>query len=164
MLEIFLAAFQLFSSSKQGDAVRSASRLSAMFRELNADFAEVDAINAEKQGFSEAARYKGITDATIGAQRAVFGGEDVDVGFGTAAQKIAESKTTALLNTLDIHAAARNKAYGFKVEAANLRLNAGAEQIQSAIDEQSIRTRGALAAGGTIIQSFRNQSVARRRL
>lgn len=153
-----IAAFQLWSSYQQSESIRSSARLTARINELNANFIEMDAINAEKQGFSESARYQSIIDKTIGSQRASFAGQGVDVSFGTAAQVQAETRLVGFLNRMDIETAARNRALGLRIEASNVRLGASMQQIQSSIDAQSTQTQGVLGAAGTVAEFYLNRA------
>lgn len=154
-----LIGFQLWNAHQQSDLILQSAELQSQIDAMNAEYAEIDAWNAERDGFTEAARYQTVIDQTIGEQRAIFAAQGVDFTRGTAAEVIRESKLAGFLNQLEIQAAGRKKAYGYKVEASNLRLGGYTSQIQSEINAFATRTAGTISAVGTGISAYeRSQS------
>ena len=66
-----MAAFQVWSGIQQGAMIRRQSKISQQLAEMNAKFAEYDAWEAEKAGYSEMARYQTMIDSTVAQQRVV---------------------------------------------------------------------------------------------
>jgi hypothetical protein len=153
-----LAAFQYFSGQAQASSMRAQGRYQQKIADMNADYAEFDAYEAEKSGYAEAAAYEKIIDQTIGEQKVQLAAADVDVNYGTAADLQSESRLNGILNVLDFKKAAYERAKGFKNEARNLRiggqtarsqatLNANATSVSSTITAAGYGLRGAEAAG-----------------
>jgi hypothetical protein len=124
--------------------IREQAGLQNRINILNAEYAELDAYEAEKMGYTRSARYQSVIDATIGAQRSAYAAEGVDVNFGTAAEVQAESQLAGFLNKLDMQKEARQRALGLKVEASNIRLGAGMQRSQA-----EMQAFGALMGGIT---------------
>ncbi len=147
-----LAAMQIASGNSQAAAIQEQAKRKQMIANMNAEFAELDAYDAEVQGFTDSARYQNTIDSVIGAQRAGYASQNVDVNYGTAADVQTDSRITGLLNTLDLQKQARQKALGFKREANNLRLGGDFARQQGDMDASATRTSGYLNAGGTVLQ------------
>jgi len=153
-----LAALQFLSSVRQGENVRRNAKFGEEFNEINAQFAEVDAIEAEKFGFTQIARYQTVIDKTLGAQKVGFAAQGVDVGFGTAAIIQKEARITGTLNKIDIEQQARERSLGFKREARSLRLRGALGVGVAESRAGAIRTQGAIAAITTGISGYNRSS------
>lgn len=149
-----VAAAQVISSYQQADSIRESAKLQRKIDELNAEFIDIDAYEAEKAGFSESARYQNVIDSTVSDQRVAYASQNVDVSFGTAAQVQAETKLTGELNILDIQKNAYNKALGLKQQANNVRLGSKFSSIQSDLQANSVQTAGLLNAGATYASGY----------
>ena len=144
-----VAALQVWSGLQQAQMMRRQAKLTEQLNEMNARFAEIDAYEEEKFGYSEAAAYQTQIDATVGQQRVAFAAQGVDVSFGTAAQLQAETRLTGFLNTIDIQNQARAKARGLRNEAANIRLGSYMGRSQAEINASAAQTQGILGAVNT---------------
>jgi len=122
---------QIVSGLIQADLVRNQGEINRRIAEMNAQWAEVDAWEVEKFGFTQASRYQTVIDQTIGEQRAAMAAKNVDLSFGTAAQIQEEARLTGFLNQLDLIQEARQQAMGIRAQAANYRLG-GASAIANA--------------------------------
>lgn len=119
------AGYQLISGYQQAETIRENAKLRDQIDGMNEWAAEQDAFNAEKEGYSHSARYQSTIDSTVADQRTAYASKNVDVNFGTAADVQADSKVTGFLNQLDIQRQASEKAYGYKREELNTRLQSG---------------------------------------
>ncbi len=147
-----LAAFQMLSGFQQAEQIRQNADIKRQIAEMNAKYAELDAYNAEKAGFTHAARYQSTIDATVGAQKTAMASQGVDVHYGTAAAVQNQTRLTGTLNILDIQKQAMAQAYGYKTQATNIRLGGQTAVAQGALDAGSVETTGLLRGFGTAIQ------------
>jgi len=141
-----IAAFQLINGLQQAEMIRANGRLMQEVAEFNAEFAEVDAYEAEKMGYTRAARYSAIADDTISKQTSALAAQDIDVNFGTAADIRKESQVTKALNLIDIQNEAYARAQGFKNEARRLRLQGYMSGLQSSGSANSTQAAGVINA------------------
>lgn len=149
-----LGAFQVISGFHQADSIRRQASITKKINEMNAQFIEVDAYEAEKFGFTEAAAYQTDIDQTIGSQRAGYAGQNVDVNFGTAAEVQGETQLTGFLNIIDIKARARAKSLGLKRDAITMRLNGQMQGQQAAIQAGNAQLQGITNAAQVGISAY----------
>lgn len=149
-----VAGSQLMLAGQQAEMIEQNGRIKAKVDEMNAQFAEADAYDAEQMGFTEAARYQTVVDSTISDQRAGYAAQDVDVNYGTAKELQEESRFIGMLNAVDIKRQARNKALGFKREASAARLGASFTRSQASMDAQGARTAGLINAATTGVSKY----------
>jgi hypothetical protein len=128
-----VAAYQIAEGLQNAEMIREQGKLQKEINEMNAKYAEIDAYEAEKFGFTQAAAYKKQESQTISSQRVAMAAANVDVNSGTAAEIQAETRLTGFLNTIDIQNAGRARAAGIKREASNTRLNGAMGQAQTNI-------------------------------
>lgn len=148
-----ISAFQLWSGLQQSHMIREQAGLQSRINSLNARYAELDAYEAEKYGFTQASRYQSVIDATVGSQRAAYASQGVDVSFGTAAAVQAESQLAGFLNKLDMQKEARQRALGLKVEASNIRLGGAMQRSQAEIQAFGAMAGGVTSAASTAFYS-----------
>ena len=144
-----MGAFQVWSGVQQSSLIKKQGRLQQQIADMNAKYADYDAYEAEKYGYTEIARYQTMVDSTVSDQKVAMAAQGVDVSDGTAAELIAETRFTGFLNALDMENAARSKALGIKMQAANYRLGGYMEQVQNRIDSNSAMMSGILGAAKT---------------
>jgi len=149
-----VAAFQIFSGRNQSDAILGASALQNKIGELNAQYTEIDAWEAEKFGLTQAARYKNVITQTVGKQKVAFAAANVDVNSGTAKAIQDESRLAGFLNVLDIQKAGREKANGLKIQASNIRLGNDINRIQAGANASAAQTQGLIGAAGTALKGY----------
>lgn len=141
-----LAGYQILSGMQQADAIRENAKITKQINELNAQYAEVDAWNAEQTGATEESRYQTTIDKTLAAQKVGLAAQDVDVNFGTAAEIQAETKLTGFLNQLDIRNQAHAKALGYTAQARNYRMGGAMQSIEA--EAKATATRNTAIIGG----------------
>jgi hypothetical protein len=138
------AAFSIWSGYQTASLIQEQGRLNQRIAEMNARFAELDAIEAEKYGYSESARYQSVIDTTVGEQVVAFANQNVDATDGTAAELIRETKTIGFLNQLQIQEDAIAKARGIRTQASNYRFDGNMQRLDS-----KVRSNTAVLTGYT---------------
>ena len=149
-----LTGLQIWSGYQQANSIRDTARLNRAINAANARYAEIDAMEAEKLGYTQATRYQTVIDSTVSEQRVGYAAQGVDVSFGTAAEVQKESKLMGFLNQLEIQNVARARARGLKIEASNIRLGGQMSNIQSEINQSAARTTGLFSGLNTAVGYF----------
>lgn len=149
-----LAGLQLLSGFHQAEMIRRGAKLQQAINNMNAEFAEIDAYDAEVAGFTEAGRYESVIDSTVGEQRAGYAAQNVDVNFGTAKEVQEETKFTGFLNQLDMLRQGRERAKGYKTEARNLRLGGQFTRMQGDMDASIAIRSGVVSAAQTGLSGY----------
>lgn len=148
------AVFQVVNGAQQAELVRDQGRLTKEIADMNAEFAEVDAWNAEKQGDTNVARYEGQVEQTLSAQRTAFAAKDVDITYGSAAEVVKDTKLAGFLNVLDIKNQAHNQALGYKNQARQFTMAGITGESQSAINAGGIKSASIMNAGSTALSGY----------
>lgn len=146
-------ALQVWSGLQQAEMIRQQTALNQRIAEDNAKYAEQDAWEAEKYGYTQSARYKAIIDSTISEERSGYAAQNVDVNSGTAAAVQQDTKLAGFMNTLDMQTQARNKALGLKVQAANYRIGGDMQGYQGAINASGAEMSGIYGGLGTFAKA-----------
>jgi hypothetical protein len=140
------------AEKKAGEAAKRAALSQAQLTEYNAAVMQVQAKDARVRGELEVHRYRTKVRGIVGEQRAGFAAAGVDVGFGSAVDVQADAAYLGELDALTARTNAAREAWGFEVEATDLRkqaaitrkeganLAAAGAQRQSAARWQSIGT------------------------
>jgi hypothetical protein len=149
-----MAAFQVASGYQQAEMIRENAKLKQRIDDMNENAIEIDAFEAEKSGYSEAARYASVANATITDQKIAMTSKDVDVTYGTAGTLQQEGKLTALLNTMELQRQGRLKAQGYRNEARNLKLGGSFRNIQTALEAGQTQSQGIMQGGQTLISGY----------
>jgi hypothetical protein len=134
---------------KAGNAARRAAEGQAERDEWNAAIAEQQAEEALAQGEQEANLFRTQLRGLIGTQRATYAGQGVDLGYADHSGRDVQADA-AYLGELDvqrIHANAARQAWGFRMEAEDLRY--GAEIARRTGVAQQTASR--YAAAGTAL-------------
>ena len=151
---VALAAYQLYASEQQAGAIRDNAEEQRRINELSAMQFEIDAMEAEKYGFTDAARYETRISDTIGQQKVGYAAQNVDVSSGTAAQAIEESRVAGDLNKMDQVRRGREKARGLRRDAINVRMGSQARSAQAERDAQSTIRTGYINAANTGLTGY----------
>lgn len=142
------------------DAEKAAGEYQEQQYRLNADFADLKAKEALRQGDIEASRYAAKGRQMVGRQRASLAAQGIDINVGSAIDVQEETKRIVEMDTNQIRTNAMRQAWGFKTEATNLRGQADftASETRSRY-VGSLLTTGARAAGGAAdtYSKFRNE-------
>lgn len=135
-----LAGVQAAGGFFQADLIRQNGNLQQKIAGMNEQYAEVDADNALKAGYGQAAKQYGEGKQIIAAQDAGEAGAGVTIGYGTAAAVSANSILTSKLNSLAIQRQANETAMGYQTQALNIQV--GGEMAQLQAQEQSAQAIG----------------------
>lgn len=135
---------QIVTGLQEAEMIGYAGKLQEKLNEINAEYAEFDAFEAEKFGMVQAARYETQVNQAIGTAKVANAVNDVDSNFGTAAELEAENRLTGFMNVMDIQAQGRAQARGIRREARMMRL-------QGAMGSMQTRMNQADAVGGAFV-------------
>lgn len=113
------AGAQLIGAGNQADALRAQGDYQRTVSDANAAMAEENATDAVRRGEQDAHLLRREGDRVVGAQRAGYAAQGVDVNSGSASQVQAETKMLSAMDQLTARNNAWREAYGYKVEAAN---------------------------------------------
>jgi hypothetical protein len=144
------------AEQRAGEAERRAAYSQADLAEYNAAVAEIQAKDAQTRGKIEADRFRARTRVFIGEQRAGIAATNVDVGFGSAVDVQADTAFLGELDALTIRTNAAREAWGFRVEATDLRKRAQIARLEgdAAAEAGGIRRSASRwGAAGTILST-----------
>ncbi|HKE43891.1 MAG TPA: hypothetical protein VKB41_05070 [Steroidobacteraceae bacterium] len=142
------------AAKRAGEAQQQVAESEAQLSDYNAQVAELQAKDALERGGEKESRFRDQVRGLIGSQRAGFAGANVDVGYGSAADVQADAAFLGELDALTIRNNAAREAWGYKVEAEDLRRRAeiqrqGGEMAAAAGREAA---KGAyIGAAGTVL-------------
>jgi hypothetical protein len=152
---------QAYSQKKSGDAAltaaqaeRRAAESGADLQEFNAKIADLQAKDAVERGAESESRYRTQVRGAIGTARAGFAAQGVDVGFGSPVDVQADEAYLGELDALSIRNNAQREAWGFRMEATDLRKRAEIARKEGVYLEaagQQRKSAANLAAVGTLI-------------
>jgi hypothetical protein len=109
------------AAKRAGEKQREASESQAELADYNADVADLQAADAIARGADEESKFRTSVRQMIGTTRADFGASGVDVGFGTALDVYADQAMIGEQDALQIRTNAAREAWGYKVQATDLR-------------------------------------------
>lgn len=124
-----------------GIAQRRAAESQANLSEYNAAVADLQAKDALQRGDIEANRFRQRTRVLIGEQRAGYAAGNVDVGYGSAVDVQADAAFLGELDALTVRTNAAREAWGYRVEATDLRKTADIQREEGANFEAAGRQR-----------------------
>lgn len=148
------AAFQLITGFQQGEMVREQGKITKEIHDMNAELAELDAWQAERDGDAAVARYEQEVDDVVADQKVAYAAKDVDVNFGSAANIVEETKLAGMLNAMDIKNQARQQALGYKRQARQMRLTGSAAMSQAEMNAGAMRASAVMGAAETGIKAY----------
>lgn len=106
---------------KLGEAQQRAAESEAALLDYNAAIAELQAKDAVERGREEESKFRVGVRGLIGAQRADIGASGTDVGFGSALDVQADAAMLGELDALTIRTNAAREAWGYEVQAVDIR-------------------------------------------
>lgn len=109
------------AAKRAGTAQREASESQADLADYNANVADLQAKDAVARGTEEESRFRSSVRGIIGSQRANQAAQGVDVGFGSTVDVQADAAFLGELDALTIKTNAAREAWGFQVQAEDLR-------------------------------------------
>lgn len=130
--------------------IKEAAAINKQVSDMNAQYAELDAFDAEAEGQSQQARYQSVIDQTLGQQQLLMTAKDIDVNYGSASSIQAETKFTGELNLMEIEKQAQEKALGLKNQAMNIRQQGEMNQAQADIQARQVMFSSAMGGMKTL--------------
>lgn len=106
---------------RAGEAQQRAADKSGDLADFNAQVAELQAEDAITRGQEEEQRFRMKVRGAIGSQRAGYAAGNIDVNTGTAADVQADAAFLGELDALTIAGNAAREAWGYKMQAEDLR-------------------------------------------
>lgn len=145
------AVMNAIGNKKRGAAEARAAESQAQQYEFNAGIADLQAQDAAQRGLEEEQKFRTQVRGLIGTQRAGFAGQNVVVGDGSAADVQADSARLGELDAQQIRANAQREAWGFQVQADDLRMGAKVARQggQAAKSAANWATAGSLLSTGS---------------
>lgn len=124
-------ATQVYGQKKAGDAAKAAgekgkvaSESQAQLADFNASVADLQAKDAIERGAEAESKFRTTIRGAIGAQRAGIAAGNVDVGFGSAVDVQGDAAFLGELDAMTIRTNAAREAWGYNVQATDLRKRA----------------------------------------
>lgn len=155
-----LAAFQAASAIQQADLIRENADITREIADMNAKYAMVDANQALEDGQRDIARYDTTITRTIGEQKVGFAADNVDAGYGTAAEVAKDSQVAGYLNKLDIANQANARALGLRQQSRMIALNGQMGYAQGTMNAAGTESQGFASAAGTAFRAWTETQTA----
>lgn len=146
-LGAFSTVKQVRDTKKAGKLANEAAQEEAKIIDYNASIADQQAADALTRGQEAEQRARARTRSVIGSQRAGFAAQGVDVGTGSAADVQADAAFLGELDALTEQTNAAREAWGYKVQATDLRNRANVTR-KTGVNQE--RAAGAAALGTAI--------------
>jgi len=153
-LPVIGAGLQIGAAVTQAENIRNTAQITAQVAGMNQQYELLDAYKATQAGYTQAARYQSVIDQTVGAQEGEEASHNVNVGYGTAGEIQAQTKTTGFLNQLDIKNQAAQKALGYQVQAINTGLQGQLGTLQGNLQATATEGAGLISAAGTLASGY----------
>lgn len=125
------------AAKQQGQAQQGAAESEAQLSDYNASVADLQAIDAEQRGEEEASRYRAGVRGIVGEQRTGFAASGVEAGSGSALDVQADAAFLGELDALTVKTNAAREAWGYKVQATDLRKRAEIQRKEGAFARAS---------------------------
>lgn len=136
-----------------GEHAAQAAESEAQLDDFNAHVADLQATDAIERGAEQEGKYRVNIRQTIGAQRAGYAGGNIDVGYGSAVDVQADAAFLGELDALTIRTNAGREAWGYNVQAIDLRKRAAITRKEGSFAQQAGAEQAKsayLGAAGTI--------------
>lgn len=141
------------AAKKAGQQEQAAAEDQAQVDEYNAGVAGLQAQDAIETGAEEESQYRASVRAILGTARAKAGASGVDAGFGSALDTQADIANLGEQDALQIRTNAARAAWGYKVQAYDLRRQAAITRkagANAALAGREAQTASRFQAGATI--------------
>jgi hypothetical protein len=153
-------ALNVYGSYQAGQSAKRQAGYEAAIMETQAGYSEQQAKDAIAIGDEQESRHRAAVRQLIGSQRATMGAQGIDLGSGSALDLQLEAAGMGELDATTIRNNARRQAWGFSVEASDLRnrakmTRAGGRAAARAYNNQAVTTAlsGAADIGGLFYRS-----------
>jgi hypothetical protein len=153
------AAKQAKAQHDAGVAGRQAADSQASIADFNASVADQQSADAIARGQQEEDRFRMQVRGLIGSQRAGFAASNVDVSYGSPVDVQADSAFLGELDALTIRTNARREAWGYQVQATDLRNRAKIARQTGFYSEQAgnaLATSSAISGASNLLTGTAN--------
>jgi hypothetical protein len=123
-LQAYGAVKSAKDAKKAGTAQQQAAESEAQIADYNAGIAELQAKDAIERGAETESRFRTQVRGLVGSQRAGVAAGNIDVGYGSAVDTQADAAYLGELDAQNIRTNAAREAWGFNVQATDLRKRA----------------------------------------
>lgn len=134
---------QIMGAKMEADAIRMEGEFKEFQLNYNADLAEMKAEDAIRQGDKQADIYQKQVNQMIGAQRANYAAQGVELDSGSAAQIAEDTAAQGASNILQLKNNAWREAWGYRVQATDLSFQGSVARLTG-----DTAARNTLVAGG----------------
>jgi hypothetical protein len=138
------------AAKREGEAGRRAAESEAQLMEYNAAVADLQAKDAVQRGELEANRFRAAARAMGGEQRTGFAAGNVDTNYGSAVDVQADTAFLGELDALTARTNAARTAWGFNVEATDMRKRADIARKEGINLEEAGKQRQSAAKWGAV--------------
>lgn len=154
-----LAAYQVYSGAQQASAIQRQAQLQQQLDQFNIEQAELDSFNAERDGYTEMARYQTAIDEIEASSRVQYIAAGVDPNFGTARELQEQNSLVGALNLMDIQSQAQQRALGYKKEINQRRGQSAMNMLGAELQSSSIRNASYVNAANTMLTGYERNKV-----
>jgi len=125
-----------------GAAQKAAAESQAQLADYNANVATLQAQDAIERGAEDESAFRSQVRGAIGAQRAGIAAANTDVGFGSAVDVQADAAFLGELDSLTLRTNAAREAWGYNVQATDLKKRAEIARKEGVYLEKAAVTQG----------------------
>lgn len=152
------------AAKRQGEAAQDAANSVAELSDYNAAVATLQRDDALERGAEDEQRFRSNIRLAIGGQRAALAAQNVDVKFGSALDVQVDAAVLGELDALTIRTNARREAWGYEVQAEDLRRRAEIGRREGVMLEATGRANQSAQrwnTGGTLLSGSSSLLAAR---
>lgn len=151
------------AARRAGEANQRAAESQAELADYNAAVADLQAKDAIARGAEDESRFRQGVRLLIGSQRSAIAASNVDVGFGSAVDTQADAAMLGELDALTVRTNAAREAWGYNVQAQDLRKRAEIARKEGVMFEETGRAQASaykwqmastlVTSGASLLQS-----------
>jgi hypothetical protein len=144
------AVNQYSSSRREAAAMRAQAEYNRKISEINESYTMAKSDDAIRRGEQEVESHRSKVRQLVGSQKAALAASGVDISSGSAAQIVDQSERLGELDAITLKNNAWREAYGYKVEAKNIRIQGMMGQATAATQARNTLVSGGLNAVTTL--------------
>lgn len=142
------------SAYMQSKAIKSQASWDASQMENNAKMMDFRSKEATKQGEKDAQQHAGQVKRLMGRQRAVAAAQGIEVSDGSAMELQQDTAGLGALDVVTIRNNAWKQAWGYGVEAGNLRSSANMTRVSAKYNARQTLITGGMQAASSIMSGY----------
>lgn len=143
--QVYSGISQKKAAGQAATAAQAAAESQAQLSEYNAGVADLQAADVMTQAAREAAKIRAGVRQVQGAQRTGMAAGNIDVSTGSAADVQTDAAYVGSLDAVTIHNNAMRQAWGYKVQAEDLRREAEITRKTGAAQAAGLNAQGSAA-------------------